>query len=303
MVQAQSYERLLETSRRVNWRIDDIIGGDKRMDFSRPFLPESFARTQSVGFLTDRERLKLNQIRAVGYLAMFELVERTILPLIEEHVPSAAGQDPHRTPALAQFVGEEAKHIELFVRFRRAFTEEFDVDCGFIGPADEIGTAIRAHSALGLALFVLAIEWGTQRHYVDSVQDDQQLDPQFKSLLKHHWLEESQHVKLDTLLFHELAARASAEDLDRAVDDLLDIGGFVDAGLAQQTMLDLASLEAAIGRTLDGDERERFRSVQHQAMRWTFLGSALCNKGFLDALGEVSPAGRARIQQVAPAFC
>jgi hypothetical protein len=38
-------------------------------------------------------------------------------------------------------------------------------------------------------------------------------------------------------------------------------------------------------------------------MRWTFLGSAMRNEGFLDTLGEVSSAGRARIEQVAPAFC
>jgi hypothetical protein len=50
-------------------------------------------------------------------------------------------------------------------------------------------------------------------------------------------------------------------------------------------------------------ERERFAAVQHQAMRWTFLGPAMRNDGFLSALGEVSPAGRARIEEVAPAFC
>jgi hypothetical protein len=38
-------------------------------------------------------------------------------------------------------------------------------------------------------------------------------------------------------------------------------------------------------------------------MRWTFLGSALVNKGFLDTIGAASDAGRARIEQVAAAFC
>ena len=102
MIQDLTYERLLQTSQRINWRIEDVIGPDKRMDFSKPFLPESFARTVPLDFLSDDERLKLNQIRAFGYLAMFELVERCILPVIAHHAPSQDGQDPFRTPALAQ---------------------------------------------------------------------------------------------------------------------------------------------------------------------------------------------------------
>lgn len=303
MLQDLNYERLLKTSQRINWRVDDIIGPDKPMDFTKPFLPESFARTAGLDFLSPHERLRLNQIRAFGYLAMFELVERCILPLIEDMAPSKAGQDPFRTPALNQFAAEEAKHIELFVRFRQAFTDGFDVDCGFIGPAEDIGAAIRNHGSLGLALFVLGIEWSTQRHYVDSVQDDQGLDPQFKSLLKNHWQEESQHAKLDALAFYELAAKAGPEKIEQAIDDFLDIGAFIDGGLAGQTELDLASLETAIGRTLTAPQREEFIRVQHQAQRWTFLGSAMVNEGFLQALGKVSPAGRTRIEQVAHAFC
>ena len=89
---------------------------------------------------------------------------------------------------LTQFAAEEVKHIELFVAFRREFTEGFGIECGFIGPAEDIGAAVRAHGELGLAIFVLGIEWATQRHYLESVRDDQTLDAQFKSLLRHHWL-------------------------------------------------------------------------------------------------------------------
>jgi len=303
MIQGHNYERLLEISKRVNWRVEDIIGPDKPMDFTKPFLPESFARTAELPFLSAGERLKLNQIRGFGYLAMFELVERCILPVIEEHAPSKPGQDPHRTAALDNFAAEEAKHIELFVQFRKAFTEGFDVACGVIGPAEDIGAAIRGHGKLGVALFVLAIEWATQQHWLESVQDDEGLDPQFKSLLKHHWMEESQHAKLDALVFYELAARAGPEKVRHAVEEFLAIGAFIDGGLSQQTALDLASLEAAIRRKLPGAHREQFLARQHQAQRWTFLGSALANQGFLKALGEVSPEGRTRLEEVAPAFC
>lgn len=303
MTTAPSYQHLLETSRRINWRVEDVIGGDRRLDFSRPFLPESFARTAPLNFLSGAEQLKLNHIRASGYLSMFELVERCILPFIDQQAPAAPGQDPYRSAALTQFASEELKHLELFKRFHEEFAAGFDFDCAFIGPAEEIGAAVRNHSELGLAIFVLAVEWGTQRHYLASVHDDESLDPQFKSLLKHHWQEESQHTKLDALVFFELAQRCTAEQIDQAVDDFLDIGGFVDGGLKQQTELDLASLEAVIGRSLPAADRSMFLEQQHQAMRWTFIGSALVNKGFLEALERVRPEARARIEQVAPAFC
>ena len=303
MTQQLSYERLLETSQRVNWRLEDIIGNGQKMDFSKPFLPESFARTSPLSFLSPREKLLLNQIRAFEYLSMFELVERTILPFIDDHVAAKPGQDSYRSPALAQFAAEEAKHIELFVRFRQEFVDGFGTECGFIGPAEKIGAAIRNHSPLGVAIFVLAIEWATQRHYLESVRDDATLDPQFKSLLKNHWIEESQHAKLDALVFYEMAANSSAEQIEAAVDDFLDIGGFIDAGLKQQVALDLEALELAMGRTFLDADREQFLADQHQAMRWTFLGTAMRNKGFLEALGSVSQDARTRIEQVAPAFC
>ncbi|WP_369060820.1 hypothetical protein ABOZ73_03695 [Caulobacter sp. 73W] len=303
MIQNLSYERLFETSQRVNWRLEDVIGPDKPMDFSMPFLPESFARTDELAFLSDAEKLKLNHIRAAGYLAMFELVERCLLPIIDEFKAPRPDDIPYRALALAQFAEEEAKHIELFVRFRAAFTAGFEVECPCIGPAEAIGEAIRGHGALGQAIFVLGIEWATQRHYLDSVQNNRTLDPQFKSLLKHHWLEEAQHAKLDAKVFFELAARSTPEQIEKGVDDFLAIGAFIDGGLAQQVQLDLAALEKAIGRTLPEPDRERFTTTQHQALRWTFLGSALRNTGFLDAVGEVSPDGRRKLEQVAPIFC
>jgi hypothetical protein len=60
----QNYQHLLETSRRVNWRLEDLIGAGRRLDFTRPFLPETFAQTEPLGFLSAAEKLKLNQIRA-----------------------------------------------------------------------------------------------------------------------------------------------------------------------------------------------------------------------------------------------
>ena len=78
-----------------------------------------------------------------------------------------------------------------------------------IGPPREVAKAVLAHDPLAVALVILHIEWMTQRHYIESVKDDQDLDPLFKSLLKHHWMEEAQHAKLDTLMVEALAEAAA----------------------------------------------------------------------------------------------
>lgn len=301
-MQQHTYQTLLDVSKRVNWRIDDIIGGDKRLDFSKPFLPETFARTGALAFLSDAERLTLNHIRAHGYLAMFGLVEECILPFVNMAIAHDGGE-PHRVPALLQFAQEEEKHMELFRRFRREFAEGFGDECGFIGPPEAVRDAFLAHHPMAVAIATLGIEWMSQAHYVESVRDDADLDPQFKSLLKHHWQEESQHARLDGLLLKELARHATPEVVERAIDEYFEIGAFLDGGLKSLAELDLESFERVTGRVLSADQREEFLAVQHQALRWTFLGSAMRNKNFLAALEELAPSARARVEEVSAVFC
>ena len=63
MTSAYSYQETLQLSEKSNWRVEDLIGGDKRLDFTRPFLPESLARLDSMDFLTSEEKVLLNHLR------------------------------------------------------------------------------------------------------------------------------------------------------------------------------------------------------------------------------------------------
>lgn len=80
------------------------------------------------------------------------------------------------------------------------------------------------------------------------MRDRAELDPHFSSLLKHHWLEEAQHAKLDTLMVEALADSCSPSELERAFEDYLAIGGLIDGGLTKQVELDLDALARATGR-------------------------------------------------------
>ncbi|HZN40256.1 MAG TPA: hypothetical protein VFD82_15725 [Planctomycetota bacterium] len=298
-----TWPEILTSSEKVNWRIEDILADEHRFDFRREFLPESLARTRKLAFLDQKEQLCLNHIRGHGYLYMFGVCEEFILPFVVDHARPDLGGDDHRTRALLGFAEEEAKHIHLFKRFQRRFRDDFGHTCDVIGPPSAIASAVLAHDPLSIALLTLQIEWMTQRHYLDSVQTDGALDERFSSLLRHHWMEEAQHAKMDTLIVRQLAAERTAAQHVEAVEGYLKIGQFFDEGLAQQARFDLDTLQRLIGRRLDAAGTERFLAVQHQALRWTYLGSGMTHPKFLATLGALGGNLRARVESVAPAFC
>jgi len=297
-----TYAKALAASEKINWRVEDIIGGAHRLDFSKPFMPESLARTGALDFLDAEARLKLNQIRANGYLYTFGLVEEFILPFVLDHARPLLAEDDLRTRALLRFASEEAKHIHLFRTFEREFEAGFGTPCDMIGPADEVGKAVLAHHPLSVALLILQVEWMTQRHYLDSIRDNQGLDEQFRSLLRHHWMEEAQHAQLDTLMVEAIAASCDARQIEQAVDGYLEIGGMFDGAFKQQAAFDLDALQRAVGRTFTADEAERITAVQHQAMRWTYLGSGISHPNFLRSVQELSQAQAERLADAATTF-
>jgi hypothetical protein len=298
-----TYREALAASEKINWLLEDLIGGDKQLDFTKPFMPESLARVERLPFLTPEERRVLNQIRGNAYLCIFGLVEEFILPFVLDHARPQLQGDDYRVRAFLQFASEEAKHIHLFKRFREEFARGFGHTCGVIGPPAEIARAVLSHHPLAVALAILQIEWMTQKHYLESIKDDQALDPQFKSLLKHHWMEEAQHAKLDTLMIGALAAGRSQQEIEGAIAEYLEIGLFLDGGLKQQVEFDLEAFERASGRKLTASEREQFVEVQHQANRWTYLGSGMTHPNFLATLESLQPSARERVEQIALAFC
>ena len=287
--QGYSYQAMMVASQKVNWRIEDIIGGGKRLDFSKPFMPESLARVGLLDFLSADEKRTLNQIRGNAYLCIFGLIEEFILPFVLDHARQQLQGDDYRVRALLNFAGEEAKHIQLFKRFREEFENGFITNCAVIGPPEAIAQTVLAHDPLAVALVILHIEWMTQQHYLGSVKNDQELDPQFKSLLKHHWMEEAQHARLDVLMVEALAEGRSRQGVEKAVEEYIEIGGFLDSGLKAQMQFDLEAFERTTNRTLNVSEREQFIAVQTQANRWTYLGSGMTHPNFLATLQSLSP--------------
>src|SRR5215831_14374570 len=166
-----------------------------------PYLPEMWVDADALDFLSDREKLTVNHIRSHSYLYLFGFVEEYIVPFVVQHVQGRVHRAaPEELRALLHFAEEEVKHIELFRHFCEEFRAGFSSACEVIGSPEAFAAQLLSKSPLGGALAILHIEWMTLLHYVFSVRDTVDIDPQFSSLLRHHWLEEAQHAKLDTLM-------------------------------------------------------------------------------------------------------
>ena len=297
-----TYPAILAASQRGAWQLDDVLPAGATLDFSKPFMPESLARTAGVTGLSDAERLTLNHIRGHDYLSLFGLVEEFVLPFVIDHARPQLSGDDARVRALLNFASEEAKHIELFKRFHAAFTAGFGHECAVIGPPEAIAAEVLRHDPLSVGLVVLMIEWMTQSHYLDSVRDDQGIEPLFARLLRCHWIEEAQHAKLDTLMVEALGDGRDEQSIQAAVDGFFDIAAFLDGGLRQQARFNIDAFEQVTGCALSDGAREQMLAVQHQAMRWTYLGSGLGHPQFRKSVGALSTAALARIDAAAPAF-
>lgn len=297
-----SYDHVLRDSLKVQWKVEDLIADGKTLDFSRPFLPESLAGTRGLSSLSEGEKRILNQIRGATYLHLFGLVEEFILPFAIDHARDGHEGDKTRTRALLAFAEEEAKHQQLFSRFSEEFRKGFATPLGLIGPAPEIAKKVLSHSPLAVAILVLHLEWLTQRHYLEAIKADEGLDRHFVDLLKHHWQEEAQHAKLDTLLVLELAARAQPEEIDAAIADFLGIGTFLDGGLQAQVDLDLVAFEEAIGRKLSERERHEITEAQRRSYRYTFLVTGLEEKNFVETIRGLSAAGLDQVRAAVAAL-
>ncbi len=165
------------------------------------------------------------------------------------------------------------------------------------------------HSPIGVLIVTLHIELMTQQHYLEGVKDNESLDPFFASLLKHHWMEESQHARIDALELNKLA-RENPAGVDKGVGEYLGILSAMDGLLKAQAGLDssgrlteaIKTLEAAVGRTFSDDERAAIAKNQHRGYRYTFMVTGLTNQTFAAHMASLSPSCTPLLQERAAAL-
>lgn len=296
-----SYAGILENSLKVEWTERQVLEG-RDFDYSKRFLPDRLSGVDSIRCLNDREKLKLNQIMGNAYCHIFAYVEEYIIPQALEAAQRDIYGDETRLRMLLRFAEDESKHQELFRRSSALFEKGFGVRCGLIPAREEVAKVVLSKSRLCSYLLTSMIEWFTQLHYVEHVRDRSELDGLFRDLVRYHWMDEAQHAKIDTLLINEIVREISEEDREKAVDELLELGGAIDGLLAQQADLDLESLEKAIGRTLSEKDKAEIKRNTQRAYRWTFIVSGLEHPNFVKIVSELTRRGPAKLKEVARAL-
>jgi hypothetical protein len=296
-----SYEACLRGSLTKAWTVDDCFRG-RDFDFARPFLPERIAGVTHIGCLGDDEKRMLNQIRGNSYCHIFAFVEEYIVPLVMDCARADVFGDEIRLWALLRFGEEEVKHQEMMRRACDQFEAGFGVHCGLVPGREAVADAVLGSSPLTALLLTSMIEWFTQLHYVEHVRDRAELDELFRDLLRFHWIDESRHARMDSLLIDEVAGELLPEQREDAVDELLQLGGAVDGLLAQQIELDIDTLQTAAARMFTDIERDEIRTHQRRAYRWTFLVSGLQHPNFIRIVEQVTDSGVDKIAAAAVAL-
>jgi hypothetical protein len=296
-----TYQEVLANSKKVAWTEDGLLRG-RTFDLSKRFLPNSLSGVDGITILDEDEKRTLNQIMGNAYCHLFAFVEEFIVPTVTEASLRNPYGDEVRERSLLRFAEEELKHQELFRRSISLFNEQFGVAPELIPGREEVAAVVRSKSKLGTLMLIDLIEWFVQVHYTEHVLDKVELDDLFRDLLKHHWLDEAQHAKMDTMLIAELVENMPLADREAAIDEVLELGGAIDGLLHQQIGLNIDALEAATGRAFTGAERAEMFAQTLKAWRYTFLVSGLEHPNVVKLVAEITVEGPAKLRGAAQAL-
>ena len=161
----------------------------------------------------------------------------------------------------------------------------------------ELTDAILRHPPLPRVLMLLALEWGIQRHYVESIRGraEQRSDPLYVDILRAHWVEEAQHTKWGTLDVARLAEESSAEELAEAFDHIRGIGRLIDATFVGQAAAEIETLQQVRGRTLSDVQLATLRDVLYRSLSAIVAGVALTHPSFTKVALALSREGAATL--------
>ena len=274
-----TYAECLRNSYRVNWKISDVIGG-RAFDTTRRWLPAQLSGADAVTCLTEVEKIKLTHVEMGAYAHLFGFVEQFIAPKVVTLARDFELADRDAFDALTNFASEEVKHMTLFREVRAIVDATLGFPLALLPGAQDVARVVLSKRTGAVLLLTAAIEWFTQLHYVACFRDDAGLDPFTKHIFKSHWLEESQHARMDHLETLRAFAGATDAETDAAVDDLITLVAAVDDLLQQQSTFDVRNLSRYLGRPLAPADKSEIYHAVLAAKRYTFIESGVTHPNF-----------------------
>jgi hypothetical protein len=189
--------------------------------------------------------------------------------------------------ALVRFSDEELKHQALFRRVDAMICDvlpggyRFDID------PNGVARSVLGKSTWAVLGLTLDIELFTQLHYRQSIDPDAELSELFKDVFLYHWREESKHAILDELEWVRVDAGLTAEQRDRAVDELIELVAAVDGILQTQAKADATYFAATCGRAVGGAEALMIETAFLKAYRWQYIHSGVQHPQFGKVLSSL----------------
>jgi hypothetical protein len=296
MSASYSYGDCLKNSHRVNWRISEVLDG-QHFDTARPWLPSRLSGAAQVSCLAPAERRTLNHVEMGAYAHIFGYVEEFIAPRMVALARDFELDNREAFDALTNFAAEEVKHMTLFREIRAAVDDTLGAPLDLLPGARDVARVVLGKNTGAMLLLTAAIEWFTQLHYLTCFKDDAGLDPFTRHIFKSHWLEESQHARMDHLETLRAFRGMTEAQKDQAIDDLITLVGAVDGLLKTQSQLDLDNLQRVLGRTLSRPEQQEVLDRVIAAKRYTFIESGVTHPNFQELFGMVAtPAQQQKVQ-------
>jgi len=290
------YAHCIEVSKRIRWDIEDDVIRGRRFDFDKKFLPDGLSKVNELPFLSEAEKRFVSQIQGRTYANMFGLVERFICAKVLEVSREYFLGDQVALEALVRFSDEELKHQELFRRLEKLAGKQMPAGYRFLPQPNEVAQVVLGKSTWAVLALTLHIELFTLVHYRESIEPDVQLSDLWKDVFLFHWKEESQHAVMDELEWVREDRKLSAEQRDRAVNELIELVTAVDGILQAQAKQDAEYFVANCNRAFISEDVAAIRQTMLNAYRWQFIISGVKVPRFGKVLnGLITPEQGERI--------
>jgi len=299
--QGLEFSNIVSSSEKLAWTVEEVFKG-KNFDPAKPFAPASWLNYAAFNFLSPAQTKHLNHIRAFSYIHMLGNYEDFITRHFAQLIAQTQASDPDQARARFRFCDEEMKHQQLFARAEVEIEKSCDIKFSRYFDKDKqrlnkLTQKMLKFSTIARAIILQAFEWGTQRHYVESIKnhDEAPIDPLFALLLKSHWLEESQHVKTGALEIQKLATKLSAEELTSAFDEVLAIAGLIGETFVGQVDAEIETLNNLGDQAFTPDQQTQLQTTLLESMTAIWAGVAMSHPSFCKLAMELSPEGAAKL--------
>jgi hypothetical protein len=285
-IDSARYGKCLHNALKVAWDIDADVIRFRQLDTDCKFLPDSLSLVTQLPFLNQGQQRLLSQVQGRTYAYLFGLIERCINAKVLELGRAHCLGDQTALAALLRFVQDELKHQELFRRVEKLADLALPPGYRMTTDPDSAAAAMLGKSTWAVIAFTCFVEIFTQSHYQHSIRDDAELSPLFKDVFYYHWIEEVQHATLDELEWQRVHDAMSAEAIDAAVTDFIELVRMLDRILQAQASADGEYFCSCAGVYLDRERSNAVKACLLKAYRLQYLVSGALIERFQRALAS-----------------